>query len=67
MKKICLLVSVFLTFVFLKDAQSSSARMLVFAGAASKPATEETVRIFQERFGIPVDVVFGGSGFVPLK
>jgi molybdate transport system substrate-binding protein len=64
MKKICLLVSVFLIFVFLKDAQSSSARMLVFAGAASKPATEETVRIFQERFGIPVDVVFGGSGFV---
>ena len=64
MKKICLLVSVFLIFFFLKDAQSSSARMLVFAGAASKPATEETVRIFQERFGIPVDVVFGGSGFV---
>lgn len=38
--------------------------MLVFAGAASKPATEETVRTFQERFGIPVDVAFGGSGFV---
>jgi molybdate transport system substrate-binding protein len=37
---------------------------LVFAGAASKPATEEGVRIFQERFGIPVDVIFGGSGFV---
>jgi molybdate transport system substrate-binding protein len=64
MKKICLLVSVFLILVLLKDAQSSSARMLVFAGAASKPATEGTVRIFQERFGIPVDVVFGGSGFV---
>jgi molybdate transport system substrate-binding protein len=64
MKKICLLVSVFSIFAFLKDAQSSSPRMLVFAGAASKPATEETVRIFQERFGIPVDVAFGGSGFV---
>ena len=64
MKKICLLVSVFLTLLFLKDAQSSSPRILVFAGAASKPATEETVKTFHERFGIPVDVVFGGSGFV---
>lgn len=64
MKKISLLVSVFLTLLFLKDAQSSSPRILVFAGAASKPATEETVKTFHERFGIPVDVVFGGSGFV---
>ncbi len=64
MKKICLLASVFSLFVFLEDAQSSPARMLVFAGAASKPATEETVKMFQERFGIPVDVAFGGSGFV---
>ncbi|OGP95660.1 MAG: molybdate ABC transporter substrate-binding protein [Deltaproteobacteria bacterium RBG_16_47_11] len=64
MKKICILISVLLTLFFLKDAQSSSGRMLIFAGAASKPATEETVRIFRERLGIPVDVVFGGSGFV---
>jgi len=64
MKKICLLISVFLTLLFLKDAQSSSGKMLIFAGAASKPATEEAVRIFQERFGRRVDVNFGGSGFV---
>jgi molybdate transport system substrate-binding protein len=64
MKKICLVASVFLTLLFLKDAQSSSGRLLIFAGAASKPATEETVRIFQERFGRRVDVNFGGSGFV---
>jgi molybdate transport system substrate-binding protein len=36
----------------------------MFAGAASKPATEEAVRIFHERSGIAVDVIFGGSGFV---
>jgi molybdate transport system substrate-binding protein len=64
MKKICLLISVFLTLLFLKDAQSSSGRMLIFAGAASKPATEEVVKTFHEKFGIPVDVIFGGSGFV---
>jgi molybdate transport system substrate-binding protein len=63
-KKIPFLISIFLAFIFIQNAQSASKRILVFAGAASKPATEETVRIFQERFGIPVDVIFGGSGFV---
>lgn len=64
MKKICLVISVFLILLLLNDAQSSSGRLLIFAGAASKPATEEAVRIFQERFGRRVDVNFGGSGFV---
>jgi len=64
MKKGTLFIAIFLTFFFIQKVQSSPTRMLIFAGAASKPATEETVRIFQERFGIPVDVVFGGSGFV---
>jgi molybdate transport system substrate-binding protein len=64
MKKGTLFISIFLTFFFIQKVQSSPTRILIFAGAASKPATEETVRIFQERFGIPVDVIFGGSGFV---
>jgi molybdate transport system substrate-binding protein len=63
-KKIPFLISIFLAFIFIQNAQSASKRILVFAGAASKPATEEEVRIFRERFRIPVDVVFGGSGFV---
>jgi molybdate transport system substrate-binding protein len=64
MKKVPFLIPILLVFVLVGNAQSASRRVLVFAGAASKPATEEGVRIFQERFGIPVDVVFGGSGFV---
>jgi molybdate transport system substrate-binding protein len=64
MKKVSFLISIFLAFVFIGNAQSASKRILVFAGAASKPATEEGARIFQERFGIPVNVIFGGSGFV---
>ena len=64
MKKVPFLISIFLAFVFIGNAQSASKRILVFAGAASKPATEEGARIFQERFGIPVNVIFGGSGFV---
>ena len=39
-------------------------RILVFAGAASKPATEEAARIFQEKTGLAVDLIFGGSGFI---
>jgi len=64
MKKILLLMSTFLILVTAQNGLPSPTRMLIFAGAASKPATEEAVRIFKERFGISVDVVFGGSGFV---
>jgi len=55
-------------FLFLVSTQyadsSPSKRLLIFAGAASKPPTEEAAKLFQEKFSIPVDVVFGGSGFV---
>lgn len=43
---------------------SPSSRLLLFAGAASKPATEEVIQLFQKRTGISVDASFGGSGFV---
>lgn len=39
-------------------------RLLVFAGAASKPPTEEAAKVFEKKTGIKVDMVFGGSGFV---
>jgi molybdate transport system substrate-binding protein len=44
--------------------EASPKRLLIFAGAASKPATEEVVKAFREKLNTPVDVVFGGSGFV---
>ena len=57
--------TLFLFLVFTPYADSSpSKRLLIFAGAASKPPTEEAAKLFQEKFSIPVDVVFGGSGFV---
>ena len=62
-RKICFFILIFLIFVSIQNAYPSPKGIMIFAGAASKPATEETVRIFQERFGIPVDVIFGGSGF----
>jgi molybdate transport system substrate-binding protein len=64
MKKILFLLPLILIFVATQNGLPSSKRILIFAGAASKPATEEVIKTFQEKFGIPVDVSFGGSGFV---
>lgn len=64
MKKILLVVPMLLFFVATQNGFSLSARILIFAGAASKPATEEVIKNFQEKFGIPVDMIFSGSGFV---
>jgi len=51
--------------VFSANAQSSSSGLLIFAGAASKPATEQAVNVFKEKTGVSVDVVFG-AGFCAL-
>lgn len=42
----------------------SDSKLLIFAGAASKPATEEAIEGFQRKTGIVVEATFGGSGFV---
>ena len=39
-------------------------RLTVFAGSASKPPTQEAARVFTRQTGIPVDLIFGGSGYV---
>lgn len=64
LKKITLFIVIFLIIVSVQNVLASSNRLLLFAGAASKPATEEVIRMFQEKSGISIDVVFGGSGFV---
>jgi molybdate transport system substrate-binding protein len=61
--RLTILVALF-TLVAAQEGLPSSKKILIFAGAASKPATEEVVKTFHEKFGIPVDVIFGGSGFV---
>ena len=58
------LVFFFALFLSQQGHASSPGKLLLFAGAASKPATEEVVKAFQEKFRIPADVIFGGSGFV---
>jgi molybdate transport system substrate-binding protein len=43
---------------------SGSETLLMYAGAASKPPTEEAIQLFKEKTGITIEVVFGGSGKV---
>lgn len=38
--------------------------LLVFAGAASKPPTEEVAKAFEKKTRVKVNITFGGSGFV---
>jgi molybdate transport system substrate-binding protein len=45
-------------------AASAAERLLVFTGAASKPPTEEVARLYRQKTGVNVELVFGGSGFV---
>jgi len=43
---------------------SSSETLLMYAGSASKPPTEEAIQVFEQKTGIKVEVTFGGSGKV---
>jgi len=54
-----LAVVAFLTIsIFAKES------LLIFAGSASKPATQEIAKIFEKENNISVDIIFGGSGYV---
>jgi molybdate transport system substrate-binding protein len=43
---------------------SGSTTLLMYAGSASKPPTDEAIRVFQQKTGIKVEVNYGGSGKV---
>jgi ABC-type molybdate transport system substrate-binding protein len=43
-------------------AAHSADSLLVFAGAASKPPTEEAAKLYEQTTGVKVELVFGGSG-----
>jgi molybdate transport system substrate-binding protein len=63
--KFFLLLIVFISLLLPHKTHASTAgKLLLFAGAASKPAAEEVIKDFQKKTSISVEVVFGGSGFV---
>ena len=43
---------------------AESKSLFVFAGAASKPPTEEAAKVYESKAGVKVDLLFGGSGYV---
>jgi len=51
----------FILFTFALLAKES---LLIFAGSASKPATQEVAKLFEKENNVTVDIVFGGSGYV---
>ena len=48
-------------------AAHSAGSLLVYAGAASKPPTEEAAKLYEQKTGVKVELVFGGSGSVLHK
>ncbi len=56
-------VIIFLMLFFLVQS-SHSEELTVFAGAASKPPTEDAAKAFEKKTGVKVNINFGGSGFV---
>lgn len=38
--------------------------LLVYVGAASKPPTEEVIRLYEKKTGVKVEAIFGGSGYI---
>ena len=46
------------------QVRAENKALLVFAGAASKPPTEEAAKVFASKTGLKVDLLFGGSGYV---
>lgn len=43
---------------------AAAEKLLVFAGAASKPPTEEAAKLYERKTGVKIELVFGGSGYV---
>jgi len=39
-------------------------RLLVYAGAASKPPLEEAAKLYEQKTGVKVEMAIGGSGYV---
>ena len=46
------------------SATSTGKHLMVFAGAASQPPMELAAKAFEQKTGVRVDTVFGGSGYV---
>ncbi len=63
-KRLSLITLIVWGFMMFVGSVSAEESLLVFAGAASKPPTEEAAKAFEKKTGVKIDLVFGGSGYV---
>jgi len=63
-RALCTFVVCFYLSLFTLQGLSFSQELFIFAGAASKPPTEEAAKAFEKKTGVKVNITFGGSGFV---
>jgi len=42
----------------------AAGKLLAYVGAASRPPTEEAAKLYEQKTGVKVELVFGGSGYV---
>ncbi len=62
MKGVVLVISTLCAALMMGACGGGEQTLEVFVGSATKPATEEAARLFEERYGVKVDLHFGGSG-----
>ena len=46
------------------NSENKKQTITIFAGSASKPPTDEIIKVFEQKTGIKVDIIYGGSGTV---
>lgn len=62
--RLSLVLVVLLSWMGCQGNKKQTPPLLLYVGAASKPPVEEIVEDFIRETGIPVEVVFGGSGYI---
>jgi len=56
--------ALFACLCLINGGPAAAASLLIFAGAATVPPTREAASAFEQKTGVKVDLVFGGSGHV---
>ncbi|MDH4128314.1 MAG: molybdate ABC transporter substrate-binding protein [Spirochaetota bacterium] len=66
MKKLVIIIFSILIILACSKTESTknNKNLMIFVGAASKPPTEQAIKLFEKETNIKVNVTYGGSGYV---
>jgi molybdate transport system substrate-binding protein len=59
-----LLLIIIIALTCCTSSEEEKTTLLAYVGAASRPPTEEAAALFEEKTGVRVELIFGGSGYV---